>query len=205
MDKASQIGLLGELWVLWRLIGNLGPAAIKAWTGPQMEQHDFRIEALDIEVKTTLSHSRDHTITGLNQLSMTSTRPISVISVQLKPAGGGPGVSLDQAIKRLSLRLSDDVPELEMFTEGLARLGYRTSDAEHYADEYCLRTAPHVIPVDQDFPVLTTAGVAKAMTPNALQRLRKVLYTVNLDGLGKDIDQSMIDSLAKPEKGDIDA
>lgn len=188
MDRNQVIGLLGELWVLWRVVHNLGAAAIDCWTGPASEQHDFRLASADLEVKTTLSHSRDHAITGLDQLATSSQRPLSVVSIQLRPAGGGPGASLRDAISKLSLHLSAHPASLKMFNERLTAIGYRQGDDSHYLDRYCLRSDPTLVPVNGEFPRLTTEAISTVLSSSSLRRIRKVIYTANLDGLGSTLD-----------------
>jgi hypothetical protein len=204
IDRNREIGLLGELWVLWRVLQNLGPKAISCWTGPASEQHDFRLAMDDLEVKTTLSHSRDHVISGLGQLVTSEHRSLSVISIQLKPAGGGPGASLKDAIDRVSLHLSHDPASLRKFSDWLATVGYRHGDGSCYSDRYCLRSSPTLVPVDSQFPRLTADSLASVLSSSSLQRIRKVIYTANLDGLGAELDsQGAPDALRRHDSGDL--
>ena len=43
MGDDPQTGLLGELWILERLMLGMGTEAFDAWTGPKSEAHDFRL------------------------------------------------------------------------------------------------------------------------------------------------------------------
>lgn len=202
MDRNREIGLLGELWVAWRILQNLGPGAISFWTGPSSEQHDFRLPIDDLEVKATLSHSRDHAISGLQQLVTCGHRSLSVISIQLKPAGGGPGASLRDAVERISLLLSGNPVSLKKFSEMLAGVGYSLGST--HSDRYCLRSNPTLIPVDDGFPRLTPDSIACALSSPSLKRIRKVIYTVNLDGMGTPLDLHCAhDALRPPDSGDL--
>lgn len=204
LDRSQQVGLLGELWILWRLMNNAGPTAIDLWTGPQSEQHDFRLTAADIEVKTTLSHSREHTISGLGQLTTTDGRSLAVISIQIKPAGGGPGVSIAEAVDRIMTRLALDVAAVKKFTDCLTALGYRQADRNLYPARFCLRSSPMVIDVDQLFPRLTADVILGSLQDSAASRIRKVIYSVNLDGMGQQIDHSpTMKGLEATEGGDL--
>lgn len=204
MDRNQVVGLLGELWVLWRIMQNLGADAVDCWTGPASEQHDFRLAADDLEIKTTLSHSRDHTISGLDQLVTTEQRSLSVVSIQLKPAGGGPGISLRDAVSRIVQRLSVDPVSLKKFNDGLTAIGYRHDDDSHYSDRYCLRSDPTLVPVNGEFPRITTESLSTVLTSSSLRRIRKVIYTANLDGLGVSLDSGdALDVLRPLDSGDL--
>lgn len=204
MDRNQVIGLLGELWVLWRIMQNLGAGAVDCWTGPASEQHDFRLAADDLEIKTTLSHSRDHAISGLDQLVTNDQRSLSVVSIQLKPAGGGPGTSLRDAISRISKHLSIDPVSLKKFNDRLAATGYRHDDDSHYSDRYCLRSDPTLVPVDSEFPRITAESLSAVITSSSLRRIRKVIYTANLDGMGMPLDsRNALAALRPLDSGDL--
>jgi|GEM_PF-1342702 len=204
MDRNQIVGLLGELWVLWRVLQNLGTGAIDCWTGPASEQHDFRLAVDDLEIKTTLSHSRDHTISGLDQLVTTGQRSLSIVSIQLKPAGGGPGISLRDAISRIAQHLSVDPVSLKKFNDRLAAIGYRHDDDSRYSEGYCLRSDPALVPVDSEFPRLTTESLSAVLTSSSLRRIRKVIYTVNLDGMGLALDsRDNPDAIRPLDSGDL--
>src|SRR6185295_5802854 len=55
-----QIGLLGELLFLKRLLDAGEAAALSSWVGPSGEPHDFRTAQREFEVKTTVSTRRVH-------------------------------------------------------------------------------------------------------------------------------------------------
>lgn len=204
MDRDQIIGLLGELWVLWRVMHNIGAGAIDCWTGPASEQHDFRLEVNDVEIKTTLSHSRDHAISGLDQMVTSAQRSLSVVSIQLKPAGGGPGISLRDAVSRIFQYLSIDPVSLNKFSDRLAAVGYCHDDDSSYSDRYCLRSEPILVPVDREFPRLTTELLSTVLSSSSLRRIRKVVYTANLDGMGLALDSwDAVDALRPLDSGDL--
>lgn len=204
MDRNQVVGLLGELWVLWRVLHNLGAMAIDCWTGPASEQHDFRLAGDDLEIKSTISHSRDHVISGLEQLANSGQRTLSVVSIQLKPAGGGPGTSLHDAIKRISQYLSTDPIALKKFNDRLATIGYRRDDDSICSERYCLRSDPTLISVDSEFPRLTTDCISAILTSSSLRRIRKVIYTANLDGMGSSLDKTDTPPPLRPtDSGDL--
>ena len=203
LDVASQTGLLGELWVLWRTLCNRGSIAIDSWTGPLRELHDFHMLTEDLEVKTTLAHQRNHVVNSLDQITAKEGRPLFAVSIQLRPAGAGPGLSLPEAVDRIVERLSSDRSATEKFGRIMDDFGYDHRNAQLYTTHFGLRSLPAIIKVDNSFPRLTREALEKIMPPNVLPRLREVRYTVNLDGLGQDINDCGLSDLAAPLAGDL--
>ena len=68
MSDELQVGLAGELWTLYRLALTTGAGAVEAWTGPDRQAHDFRLQNSELEVKTTTGETRRHIISRLDQL-----------------------------------------------------------------------------------------------------------------------------------------
>ncbi len=129
---------------------------------------------------------------------------LSVVSIQLKPAGGGPGISLRDAISRISQHLSADPVSLKKFNDKLAAIGYRHDDESRYSDRYCLRSDPTLVPVDSEFPRLTTESLSAVISNSSLRRIRKVIYTANLDGMGVALDsRAILDALLPLDSGDL--
>ena len=51
LGPERQLGLLGELLFLERLVGTGGVVALDAWLGPMGEPHDFRLQKREFEVE----------------------------------------------------------------------------------------------------------------------------------------------------------
>ncbi|MCZ1009095.1 PD-(D/E)XK motif protein [Streptomyces lydicus] len=84
LDANRRIGLMGELAVLNSLGSQHGwETAVDAWTGSFATEHDFGLLDHDIEVKTTSSARRLHTIHGLGQLAPVEGRPLWLVSFQI--------------------------------------------------------------------------------------------------------------------------
>lgn len=79
LSLERQIGLLGELIVLERIIVSRGPAGADAWTGPQSEPHDFRLGQTELEVKTSSGTRRLHRIHGLDQMFPSTGMKLSLV------------------------------------------------------------------------------------------------------------------------------
>ncbi|SFY50337.1 PD-(D/E)XK motif protein [Streptomyces sp. F-1] len=94
-----RLGLHGELAVLVRLAGTMGwRGALDAWVGPAGEEHDFALGTADLEIKTTASERRRHTVHGLGQLEENPGRPLWFASFRVTRGGAG-GRTLGDSVK----------------------------------------------------------------------------------------------------------
>ncbi len=93
LSPTEELGLLGELWTLRRLLDSLKARAVKSWLGPGRREHDFRLGNTELEVKTTSRVRRIHTIHGLGQLRPSEGRRLFLLSLHVSPAGSGEGFS----------------------------------------------------------------------------------------------------------------
>lgn len=178
-----QLGLLGELIVLDRMVGKNGLAAIDAWIGPLREPHDFRIDQCEYEVKTTARAQRIHTIHGTEQMVPSSGCSLFLVSVLLGPAGKSDAWSLIDIVQRLSAAFASESGRLAQFTAGLEHYGYRDADGNQYKRRFALRRPLAVVPVDDRFPAITRPTVQAALGEERSSRIDGLQYDVNLEGL----------------------
>jgi len=177
-----QIGLLGELLFLERLVTKHGIKALNAWLGPMGEPHDFRWQMQECEVKTTVSPYRTHTIHGPEQLVPSQGCSLHLVSVLLGPPGAGSGFSLTGKVEDLA-RLFAAVPEsLGRFTHALTACGFRTADRAQYTRLYTPRRPMALVRVDETFPAITRSTIHAVLGPLA-PRVEALQYDVNVDGL----------------------
>ena len=188
LSLAEATGLWGELWFLNELVSHHGVRMLESWLGPQKENHDFRLGAWEIEIKTTLMVERVHTIHGLAQLAPSLGRHLFLLSIHAAVAGaGGKGESLSS----LSASLADKCAKeggLSRLEDKLAGLPITLEELALSEDLYCHRSPPHLIPVDARIPSLTRGGLADTLTQEAMARLRRVDYAIDVYGLGTDLD-----------------
>lgn len=177
-----QIGLLGELLFLERLIAAKGTAIASAWVGPSGEPHDFRTESREFEVKTTVSTRRVHTIHGTDQMLASPGCSLFLVSVLLGPAGAAKGFSLASKVADLAQQLGASPAHLSRFTDALESCGYRELDKAHYSRAFILRRPQAVVPVDSAFPAITRTALQTALGPLA-SRIESIQYDVDVDGL----------------------
>jgi len=177
-----QLGLLGELLVLDRMIATDGPKATKAWIGPRGEPHDFRVGNHEFEVKSTSGTRRIHTINNLTQLAASPDCSLFILSVLLGPAGKDSGFSLAMKVEATQLLLKDSHDCGKLFMDNLELAGYSSRDHSQYTRAFDLRRPLALIPVDSNFPVITGQTLKNAIGEIA-HRIDHFEYDVNVEGL----------------------
>jgi len=189
-----QIGLLGELLILERMISTDGPNALEAWIGPKGEPHDFRIANNEFEVKTSTSTRRVHTINNLAQLVPSPGSTLFIISILLGAGGKQAGFSLASIIASIRSSLLS-FPKLENeFTAALQSVGYADIDHSHYERRFNLRRPLAVIPINPQFPSITSSSLSTILGKEAY-RIDRLIYDVNLEGLESDENSSLYQSV----------
>lgn len=183
LSHEREVGLLGELWTVWRLIvGGMAPSdAVSAWRGSESEEHDFGLSTSDIEVKATSSEQRLHVISGLAQLMPTGDRPLWLLSLQFTAAGDG-GHTLAEFIRLTRSQIpTADVDTLISFDSKVRAVdGGRSQLVE---SQWRLRTRPMLIRVDDASPRLTPS-ILESLNPTTRPRIREVWYRIDVEGLG---------------------
>lgn len=177
-----QVGLLGELIVLEKMIRSDGPDAIQAWIGPQGEPHDFRAGRNEFEVKTAAGSRRIHTIHNLTQLLASPDSSLFIMSILVGPAGKDGGFSLASKIESISRYLEAAPHRLHEFQDALQSLGYSDRDQSHYDRAFILRRPLAVVPVNSQFPAVTASGLLSLLGQEA-HRIDRFVYDVNIEGL----------------------
>jgi hypothetical protein len=177
LSRERRLGLHGELAVLVRMAETIGwQAALDTWVGPTGEEHDFALESADLEVKTTASERRRHTIHGLGQLTETAGRPLWFASLRLTRGGTG-GRTLADSVRATREAAAAESIALGRRLDGLLEaVGW---DAEQPDDErWTPRDSPLVIRAT-DMPRLT----ADDLPEGAVARIDTVNYAVDVTGL----------------------
>jgi hypothetical protein len=178
------VGLLGELWLLDRLIDARGQEALGSWTGPQGEAHDFRIDEVELEVKTTSRQRRIHRIHGLDQLEPSVGARLYLVSIQLA-AGGAASDAFTLAGRLASVRQRlSAFGQSDAFGQIISgRYGLLEGDEQRYSDPFRLRSATRLIEVDESLPRLCATDLEATGRPE-MQRIVEVEYMLDVDGLG---------------------
>ncbi|WP_445072558.1 PD-(D/E)XK motif protein [Streptomyces sp. SAS_267] len=176
LSLERRLGLHGELAVLGRLAQSHGwGTALDAWVGPQGEEHDFALSEVDLEIKTTASEARRHTVHGLGQLAETAGRPLWFASLRLT-RGGVTGRTLRESAKAArDAAAAENIALGRRLDRGLAASGY---DPDQPDDE---RWTP------RDSPLVMRASTMPRFTEDDLPandgRITRVTYVVDVTGL----------------------
>jgi hypothetical protein len=179
LSLPRQIGLFGELTVLLALAAHTdAKQAVKAWIGPDREEHDFGLVTTDLEVKTTISEKRSHWITGLSQLTRSPGRALYVVSIQLTAAGVGSGASLAELVQAAYALPQVPTTQLDLALESA---GYYSHHDDLYRTRWLFRSRPEFFLVDDKFPALTAEHVFRSVPQP--ERIDDVRYRIDLDGI----------------------
>jgi hypothetical protein len=157
-DEAIQ-GLIGELVVLARCTGRLGPvAAVTGWVGPQDALRDFELPDASIEVKTYRSDSGTTIrINDPQQLDDEGVRPVYVAAVRLARMESA-GYRLPELIARARELVATDADAADLFDERVAASGYLPVHAAAYTDHFVVEHLA-LYRVRPGFPRLRAADV----------------------------------------------
>ena len=202
LSTESQLGLLGELWLLTRLLNANGSPGFDSWTGPLGEPHDFRFGEFEIEVKTTSSRRHGHFITSLDQLAPSLNARLFVLSLLAEPAGQDRGQSVPTAIELLRQRLINDPNRLAQFNSILATgVGYDDQTSQHYTARYQLRSEPVIIEVNDEFPRITRSMIEKEMG-GLSHRIVECQYFADLENLGEPLTHASAKGIVPAPTGE---
>ncbi|RLP94965.1 PD-(D/E)XK motif protein [Micromonospora sp. CV4] len=184
ISQEREIGLFGELLTLGGLAARVGgSAAVGAWRGPQGEEHDFGLPAVDVEVKTTIGERRAHWIDSLTQLQPTTDRPLWLVSHQLTGAGVGFGKTLPELIDKVGSTLPSTTRD--DFEAKLSAAGWSAAYATQMTSRWERRTESAAFEIDEQFPRLVPDALQQAGLP--IVRLIQVRYRVDLDGMASPV------------------
>jgi hypothetical protein len=202
---AKQAGLIGELWVLYRIIDTIGAdRALASWTAGFFEPHDFRFGDVDLEIKTTTKSKRIHTISSLAQLARVSGRQLFLGSISLQPVGPDSGSTITEAITQIDVAISHSRTAQSRFYEILHNVfRYDDSLRAEYTQRFAIRAPFRLIKIDDDFPVIDT-GALRRSSQIDWSRIVDVSYSVNVEGLGFEDGSPEVDAmLPTPRAGDL--
>jgi hypothetical protein len=177
-----QIGLIGELIFLERLIAKNGIGALDSWLGPIGEPHDFRFQKHEFEVKTTVSPHRVHTIHGMEQLVPSKGCLLYLVSILLAPPGASDGFSLAEKVTQFFGLLEPMSSRLTQFTIALESCGFHTIDSGHYTRRFSMRRPMGLVRIDNTFPAITRPTIQSVLGPLS-PRVESLQYDVNVEGL----------------------
>ena len=185
LSQEKQVGLLGELWLLRRLAHSENwEYAIDAWHRLPQAEHDFCLEVFDIEVKSTATDKRIHTVGSINQLQPSPDRELYILSLQFAPSSShaSGAFSLTSDIDSILQEL-DGRNSKEVFIQRIKRVGWRSEHSAYYKTSFIKREDPYLVTVNSRCPRIVQPMLENFLGPLSA-RIQSVMYSIDLTGLG---------------------
>jgi hypothetical protein len=185
LTPEQQRGLYGELLVLKTLLSLPDKLSVlHAWQGPHGGNHDFVLNKVALEVKTTKAGSPSLGISNEMQLDPAGWKHLYVSLVVLSEVKGGAD-ALSALIVEIRQLLSADLEALDLFAAKIRLAGIPDDLVEGYDTVgYHVRAIRH-FHVKDGFPSIITTDI-----PDAVSEVR---YQVDISGcLDFEIDETYI-------------
>lgn len=196
MSTEKEIGLLGELLVLEKLVDICGTrSAIESWKGPQAGEHDFVFDDIHFEVKTTASEQRRHMMHGFTQLVPNGSTPLTLLSLQLTRSTPDAGRSLTSVVDDVRSAVSGYRVRLD---QALTASGWSDADSDLYNSYWDLRSPVAAYSVDESFPAVTIARL-KSSVPS-WQTISDLSYRVDVTSLNTQALPMRYAAIVEPRK-----
>lgn len=158
LSLEKQKGLIGELLFLEILLNNGFDIEqlLTIWCGPEYEDKDFLYKNIGVEVKLSTSKLPKIQISNERQLDDLGMKYLFLIHIILDEVKGA-GFSLNDLVKRVGDRFSNNNSSTLNYIEKLTKVGYEIEDYDCYNNMYQLREInyysvstdfPKIIPID---------------------------------------------------------
>jgi len=149
----EQQGLYGELYFLKKIlhykINKL--SAVKSWKGPENNIHDFEVNKVAIEVKTTMTKEPRHVeINSEKQLDDRGLKFLFLFILSLKK-NGNLGQTLPKLVNEIRNLVSKNNQAFNLFNQYLRESGYLDIHAKEYKTSYIILNK-EIFTVNEDFP-----------------------------------------------------
>ena len=173
LTTEEQLGLLGELTLLRRLLEAGADKSTTSWRGPDKAQHDFRWKNQAVEVKATRSREgrRIH-ISSLEQLNPPPRTPLYLAFYRFEddPLGS----SLSDLVDEIAVHCSDP----SLFKGQLFKWGYRDAQKAEYALLRCRVTEFSMYDVTGEaFPRIIPMSFVGRHAPSGTEQIS---YTIDI-------------------------
>lgn len=186
LSRERQVGLIGELHLLRLLAAaHSWKFAIDAWHRTARAEHDFCLELCDIEVKTTTSDRRIHTIGAIDQLLPSPNRPLYILSNQfaVAPRLAANSFSLASTVRDSLKELESDVTLQNALKQRLAQVGWRENHMGYYQTTFVIRNFARLIPVNDACPRIVPQMLMAGLG-SVSSRIESVMYSIDVSDLG---------------------
>ena len=177
MNENSRKGLLGELLFLQKQIEERDSTltAIQGWVGADGADQDFVYEDGWHEVKSVGASATRVTISSIEQLDCAGEGELVIMRIDKAAPDKAGALSLNDAVKQISINLTNSSDALDLFHSKLDSYGY--IDLEEYSEQkyYCFGLQIYV--VNDTFPRLIRENI-----PNQVESLHYELSLSSLAG-----------------------
>lgn len=171
LKQSQEIGLYGELLYLDNLIDKKDESAINYWLGPNRNRHDFELNDIGYEVKSTLKQKNvSITISSEVQLDQDNLKELNLILYTLERNTNG--MTLIELARKLFNKFSS-VKNKILFKANLLKLGF---DIDNNLNDQSYKVIKfNTFKIDGDFP--------KIIKSNLDKNIFDVKYKINIDHL----------------------
>ena len=179
LSTEKQIGLIGELILLNRIIGD-SVHNINCWVADS-QPIDFSIQNNLIEVKTTLKDKHSHIINGLDQMKIIKDKSKYILSILVKKSDikTKNTLNLINCIEQIENKITEDPEIQEIFYSKLKKVGYNEINRGKYNDYNFLIIDKLFYEVNENMPKITSDSFTSPLN----SRINKITYNLDLDGL----------------------
>jgi len=165
-------GLFGELWHLAQ-ISEVNSQGIASWQGPRGARHDFTVEGLALEVKTTIRRDEwKFRVHGLRQLDKSGDAALYLCAMRLE-VNGASGQTVRDLIQRI-LQAGVDRRDL---LDRISLAGYDIREDSHYEQFRFDVSDTRTYEVAGAFPRLVESSFGPEGLPSGVS---DVQYTIDL-------------------------
>jgi len=189
LSKERELGLLGELLLLKKLIEVHGEVAISYWAGCNEETHDFYIKGNAVEVKAT-AQKAPYKVSISSEYQLDTHDVLNCLYLQFFAfrKSESDGFTLPETVRAVESLLASDEVYLQQFQQKLERYGYLSACAELYQTGYFVREKG-TYKVDSEFPRIEKSKLGAGLS--------NVSYAVSIDMCQKFLIQEEIQVLSK--------
>lgn len=185
-------GLWGELCVLHSLAAIHGRSSLECWVGVRGDDHDFRVNQSELEVKTTSRRLRVHRISSLTQLSPSLGKQLFIVSVRVR---NGPGANVRDLISECASCIGCEESEIVETIENGLGVALSADGGAELSTKYVLADLPRTIRVDAALPVITRPHLLRWLG-QAGHRIEAAEYDLNCEDLGSDLSSGQLEGLS---------
>lgn len=176
VPESKVLGLVGELFLLERLCRS-APDAVRTWTGPRTQRHDFRRADRAIETKTSSRADATRvTIHGAEQLAPPAGGTLHLAHLRLERSADG-----DLGVARLWRRILDLGADRKLLAELIAETGCEDPESLAWNTVSWQSEGLDIYHVIEGFPRISATSFPGEVLPAGISALS---YDVDLSVAG---------------------